>query len=725
MNTPRRQLRLIAAGSTLALTLVLLAQPAYADNGTGAALGPFDLTDSHGIKISQYQLSIDQGGALSPLQMMYYSALTITWDAYRFWVGFIAYVVNWATSLSWVNWVTGPMHAAELALHDQVLQPLNLTSISGTGLMGILLVLAGCAASIHLVRGRPGRGITEALSSAAAAALAVGLLASPVALFAGDGTELAMPLQVAQRTGVELSNIVTNDKASNAPVSSHISVADGNGVGGAGQIITDTFMRPVHQMFNYGTVIDAHSEGCVGAYDKALKAGPYDGGADKVRAAVGGCSKKLQTYADSSSWTRLIGLGIYGFTALVLGALILVFVVLLMMAVLTLTWASLKLLIHAPMAILPGDSRGPGLKDLVDVITSLVFLVAHLVLLSVLIRLTRGVLTATATVPLQARFVGVDLLLLASTGLLIGNYITQRRNAKSLAQRLRERLKMSARPDRPGLASKTGRWLTQPSYSATYGQTGSSAMRRPGSGAGVARQLNRVTASNGFQLAATATRLGVGAASGGASVAVMSAVQTGRAAATVGRAAQTGHRVHNAIRHGAQRATTGHSRVDQALSHTARAHNYLEEQTTKAAAATKTAAVAATTQAVLAAGPRLRGPAPANNAYHMSRRTSQPSLAPGTPKPRVVSAAIRPPARPASSRPAHSDAASTPRPPTLKPAIDPLGSRRRNTPRHLPTMDPATTHVITISRPGAPGPDNPAPPTTRPGGTGGLRKPKR
>lgn len=730
MNTPRRQLRIIAIGAGLALAVALLITPAYADGGSNgaAALGPFDLTDGHGIKISQYQLSLDQGGALNPLQMIFYSALTFTWDAYRFWVGFIAYVVDWATSLTWVSWITGPMHAAEQSLRDQVLQPMNLTSISQAGVMGLLLVLAGAAAAVHMLKGSTSRGLVDALSSAAAAALAVGLLSSPVLLFAGDSTDLAMPLRVAQSTGVELSNVVTGGEVSNGDFTSTTDMDDGDGVGGAGTMITETFIRPVHQMFNYGAVLDVHAANCVGVYDKVLKAGPYEGGADKARDAVGGCDKALKTYADDSSWTRLIGLGIYGFTAAVLGALVLVFVVLLMMSVLTLTWASLKLLIHAPMAILPGDSRGPGLRDLVDVLTSLIFLVAHLVLLSVLIRLIRGVLNATSTVPLQVRFVGVDLLLLASMGLLMASYINQRRGAKSFAQRLRDRLKMTARKERPSFAAKAGQWLAQPSYGATYGQLGGG-VRRPGGPGGGIRSLNRVTASNGFRIASVAGRLGAGAMTGGAAMAVASAVQTGHGAAIIGRATgrtsqagyravQTGYRVHDGLRHGAQRATTGNEHVDRVLVHTARAHNYVEAETKKAAVNT-------TTRAVLTAGPRRRPIGDGQAGYHAVDRANPRALPTRPSQPRNARGTIRPPA---PIRPVLDPATATPRP--AKPA-------QRSPTTTVPAARPRTRVVKPEAKlPPSPRTSGPAPkpaprtkdlpqpaPRPAPAPTDGVRKP--
>ena len=617
MITPRRQLRILAIGAGLALTLPLLIDPAYADGGTtAAALGPFDLTDGRGIKISQYQLSIDQGGPLSPLQTIFYLALTITWDAYRFWIALIAYTVDWATRLTWVSWITGPMHAAEQSLRTQVLEPLNLTTISQTGVMGLLLVLAGAAAGVHLFKGHTSRGLIEVLSSSAAAALSVGLLSSPVLLFAGDGTNLATPLRVAQATGVELSNVVTGGGVSGAPLTATPTTTDGDGPGGAGTMITDTFIRPVHQMFNYGLVIEVDNTGCIATYDKTRKAGPYDGGADEARTAVGGCDQELKEYADDTSWTRLIGLGIYGFTAATLGVLVLVFVTLLMMSVLTLTWASLKLLIHAPMAILPGDSRGPGLRDLVDILTSLIFLVAHLVLLSVLIRLIRGALSATSTVPLQVRFVGVDLLILASTAVLVASHINQRRGARSIAQRLRDRLKLTSGKERPSIAAKAGRWLVQPSYGATYGQLSGSAMRRPGSSA---RRLNRITASNGVQIASLAGRLSAGAATAGAGLALVAATQTSHAAATTVRGIRTGYRVHDGLKQGAQRATTGNERANRLLEHSARAHNLIENRTKQAAART-------TTRTVLLGGPHRRSaadePSPGQFAHQPSRTTT-------------------------------------------------------------------------------------------------------
>lgn len=610
MSRPRNRLlptprRAFVAAIAVATAALLLTGVAHSDDGTGAALGPFNLKDSRGILISQYQLSLDSGNITDFARVLQSQALIGVWDVYRMLIGFIAYVVDWAVAMEWVTWITGPVNAAATSIHDSLLAPLHLDRLGTAGLMGLLLVAAGLVIAVHAARGYTGRALAEVFVSAGVAAAVVGVLAAPVVTFAGDGEEPAAPLRVAQRVGLEVSNLILDKPLSSASMESTVDagqapVAESVQPVKTGSLLVDTFVRPVHQLVNYGTVIDSTHQQCGDAYDKALKGGPYADTA-QARSSVGQCDRKLQEFAESSSWLRVIGLNLYLTTAGLLALLVLLFVVLLVFAVMTLAWSALKLIVHAPLAIVPGDTRGPSIRDLVDVAISLVYVVSGLAALSIVIKLVNATLTDTRGVPLQVRFVGIDLMLIAGLALLIFNYVAHRRGARTMGERIMARLRQSPRKG-PDLGQRVTRWLAQPSFASTSPAAAAPAMR---TGSQQAHRLNRVTASNGFQLAVTAGRV----AAGGATMGVGALALTGKAAVSAGTvglragragaaaAVQAAHetsnawRVHQGLRSGAQHATTGRPVVDTVLGHTARAHQYLDEHAHRATTTAATVAV--------------------------------------------------------------------------------------------------------------------------------------
>ena len=607
--TPRR---LCLAALAAAITVATLTGVAYSDDGTATVLGPFNIADSHGIKISQYELSIDTGGITDFGTTLQSQALTGVWDTYRMLIGFIAYAADWVVGMTWITWITGPINSAAQSIHDSLLTPLHMDQLGTTGLMGLLAATAGAIITIHFIRGRTGRALSEILISATIAAAVVGILAAPVVTFAGTDTEPAAPLRVAQRIGLEISNLILDKPLSDASIESTLQpgqapIAETVQPVHTGGLLVDTFIRPVHQLVNYGTVLDTTNQKCAQAYDQALKGGPYDD-TDKARHLVGRCDKKLEDYAESSSWLRIVGLNLYLITAGLLALLVLIFAVLLVFAVITLTWASLKLIIHAPLAIIPGDTRGPSIRDLVDIAISLVYVVAGIAALSVVIKLTNATLTDTRTVPLQVRFVGIDLILLAGLALLIANYVAHRRGARTVGERIMSRLRQSPRTATP-VGQKAMHWLTQPSFAATNLGAATTAMQH-GSHHG-RRPLNRITASNGVRLAVAAGSV----AAGGAGLGLKTLSGTSKIAYRTGRvgfhAARAGTRaavhtahetskawqVHQTLRRGGQHATTGHNHLDQVLTHTARAHQHLADQASRAV-------TAAAATGVLSVGPR-------------------------------------------------------------------------------------------------------------------------
>lgn len=572
---PRRAI--LYTGIAVAVGTAVLTVPAWADGGTSVGgLSLFDATDSHGIKISQYELSIDRGGLTDQTRAVLTMLLTFLWDTYRWWIGFLAYVVDWTVGMTWVTWITGPLNDAAVHLREAVLQPLGATGFNQQGLIALFCLIAGITGGVAVFRGRAG-GWATMITSACVAALAVGVLAAPVVMFAGNDSEPAKPLRYAQRIGVELGNAATTGKLSNAPIDGKTAETDPIG----GRILVDTFIRPVHQTLNYGAAID-QDKSCAGAYDKVLKAGPYGDDAAKARKVVGACNAKYGDYADNPSNSWLFGLQTFQLAALLLGGVILIFVVLLWFAVIGLAWAALQAMFHTVWAIMPGDSRGPLLRDLADIVVSLLYVTTGIALLSVIMELIKRVLQSNATVPLFAQFIAVDFMLVAALVLLISNYVQHRRGSKTLTKKFTDRLKQSV--PRPQAATKAWEWLKQPS---PRGGGAGYSLNSDGNG-GLVPIINqgpirRVMNSNGGRLAATAGSLAAGAATGGAALAAKSTIAAGRTAGRSYQAARTVQRTYGAIHAGARRATTGQTRVDAALTHGSRAHHHLDHKVSEAA----------------------------------------------------------------------------------------------------------------------------------------------
>ena len=582
---PRRAL--LYTGIASAVGAAMLTVPAWAEDGVSVgALSLFDATDSYGLKISQYELSLDRGGLTDQSTLVLTMLLTFLWDIYRWWIAFLAYVLDWTIGMTWVTWITGPLNDTAVHLREAVLQPLGATGFDQQGLIALFCLIAGTAGGIAIFRGRAGGWVTM-ISSACIAALAVGVLAAPVVLFAGNDSEPAKPLRYAQRIGVEIGNAAVTGQLSNTAMDSRTETEPV-----AGRILLDTFIRPVHQTLNYGASIDQDNK-CVGTYDKALKAGPYGGDAAKARKAVGACNDKYGDYADNPNNSWVFGLQTFELAALLLGALILVFVVLLWFAVICLAWAAVQAMFHTVWAIMPGDSRGPLIRDLADILISLTYVVTGIALLSVIMEMIKRVLQSNAEVPIFAQFIAVDFMLVAGLVLLITNYVRHRRGSKTLTQKFTDRLKQSV--PRPQATTKTWEWLKQPSP-RTAGAGYSLSSDRNGNLVPIINQgpIRRVLNSNGGRLAATAGGLAAGAATGGATLAAKGTMATGKVAArgtiAAGRTAnrsyqatRTVQRTYGAIHAGAQHATTGHTRVDTALVHASRAHHHLDTKISEAA----------------------------------------------------------------------------------------------------------------------------------------------
>ena len=89
--------------------LLLAPQPALAaDSQTPGTLSWITLTDTNGISIWNYELSLDRGGTLHPGRMFWSTLIDIAWGSYRSWVAIALWFLDWVMSLDWLGFVASP-----------------------------------------------------------------------------------------------------------------------------------------------------------------------------------------------------------------------------------------------------------------------------------------------------------------------------------------------------------------------------------------------------------------------------------------------------------------------------------------------------------------------------------------------------------------------------------------------------------------------------------------
>lgn len=585
-------------------TLTAVAAPS---GGGLGAFSLFDMTDSRGIRVSQYELSIDTGGLINPLKIWLASRLLTCWDGYRYSVGLMAYIVDWTISMSWVGVITTPLQAAATQIRDHVVNP--------SGLAGLMLLLSAAAGGLRMVFGRLGAGLWDIVSALAVATAVSLLLVSPVSAVTGG------PLTKVRNTGVAVAAMIDNG---GVLAGTDINTPGAQAKLNAGPVLIDSLVRPAHGLVNYG-VNFTDTQKCTPTYDKALKAGPYwDPEAAEQRKAVAGCDKTLGKYADNAIYTASLGMGVFLVTGFLVGGLILVASALLFIAVMMLAWNLLKLVVTGVIGIGPGDTRGPLIRNACQAAASLIYVGVSVIVLAVILVLIKQSFSAADTAPML-RFLLADVVIVAGLVVVVQTWLAHRRGADSWAQKLMTRMKQTA--PKPTIGAKVGSWLKAPA-GGEAGKYGDFTGAGPAGGWGgsssrgmsVGRMLRPITHSNAFQLAKFA---GLTAATGGAGAVTATAATvrgTAKGAHLVAEGARTAHDVHrtySAVKAGARHATAG-PRADAAIDHTIRARSWLHDQT--ATAATNTAAAA-----VLHLGSKGSQPGPVTGApaHHRSEQADR------------------------------------------------------------------------------------------------------
>ena len=539
-GTGERWFRIIV--TTLVLVVALGSVPAMASGpGLGWMGDGFNVTDSNGIHLFQYQMSLDDGGVTAPLKSMWASIIGMCWNTYLMVVALLCRLLDWTVAMSWVGWITGPLVGLQNDIHDKVLAPLGADSWGGT-VLTLLTTCAGVGVVVKMMRGRTAGAWATGARAAIAAALALGFLAAPVANFAGDTTTLATPLARTQQFGVALSHMITSSVDPGTATAGEVEVPDDMTSTGDSKapklsaIIVDSFVAPVHQQLNYGRIIDAK---CHDKYIEVLKGGPYDDISD-ARDDLGDCDEGLSDYAgDIADGSWLVGFFFYSSTVTGLAAILLVFAGMCWFYVCKLVWSSFMSMLNVLRAI-PGRTD-PLIRDLCSILYSMIGIVGSMVMLGVVMLVIKSVFASDGNVVIKVMVVNM-LEIVGIIGLLVSLWRSHKGE-----EGLRAKINDWMRSKRSEGASAIGQWA--------------------------GRGARRMVRSGGRKLTGLGRRRMVSAAAavvtGGASVGVTRAAKMARMASAARRASAS----YRQIRTGGG-APQGQSKITTAgMSAVAHAHN--------------------------------------------------------------------------------------------------------------------------------------------------------
>lgn len=522
-----------AAGlAVTVLVFVMTAKPAWADDpakpADGSAMNTFDLTDSHGVRISQYQMSIDGGGLSSPGKFFWSQQVLALWEIYRWFIGMLAWAVDWVIGFSWLTWVSKPFNAIATSLKTDV--------IDKTLLVSVAMAIGSFVVGWWIIKGRHASGIAELIASGLILTLATGALANPVAMITGN----AGPLTQARNAGVEVANLITSAGKVSSDDSAQLK-ANTSGM------IVDTFIRVPHQLINFNTVLD-QDKNCSDAYTKALQGGPYKSDDDALRSAVGKCNKQAKEYADNPGAGMLMPLFGVGVSGVLLGLFALFLSMLLFVAVLMALYEAVKLIISLIIGVIPGASRVSVIDGLANLAAMVLAVFSLIVVLGGYLFVVRSVFADAGGVAPMARFLLADLILIAGLVILWKVWKSHTKAAESMRGRARKFAAPKANKiSRPSVPARISNWATAAPANAQHREllsalNGSSAGAAGGGGAGAAGKASGFKARS-RAMAGQATNLLNGTNAGhsvvlagqGAKVAGKGAKVAGKLAVTAGK----------------------------------------------------------------------------------------------------------------------------------------------------------------------------------------------
>lgn len=525
---PTRWRRLLTVLGTVAGVMIGGAVPAWATSETPPALSWMVLKDSKGINVWSYEMSLNTGGVTSPGKFVWSFLVALVWQGYRAIVVFAIWLINWVLGFSWLDWVSTPV----IALSKSI------TSLVHTfGLAPTFLTIMAATAAVHIFRGRWTLGAFDLVVGCAIAALAVGGLSNPVGLVTGQSGYIMQSRDL----GLELSSGLAHngDTASNADQMRQQTSA----------MLVDTFIRMPDEMINFGRSLQG--DPCEAKFDEVMRSGPH-GGDDTVRNAMKDCNASMGDYADNPNSGMAISTIILSPSAIFVLLFALLLCVAVMLAVVTVLYESLKLIVVMVWAILPGESRGSLWQTFANLVMALATMTFAVVFLTAYLLLLQSVFSSSnsGSNGVMATFIFIDLLIFMGIIMFWRGRTALKRSAARLAAMMAKRpaggsssrLPAPQRSGLPGQAAalQAGRMLSQRAQGSGSGGSGGAGAEPGKSGwvpagtKGETRSVPRAGASGGGAAGAAVGAAGAGSRRRGGKAGAAAGMAAAGAAAGAG-----------------------------------------------------------------------------------------------------------------------------------------------------------------------------------------------
>ena len=419
--------RVAAAVAVMPVVSLAAAGPVWAASGDGSGrlgqtppvLSWIQLTDSRGVSIWNYELSLDRGGVTSPDKFFWSAVTDSCWGAYRSWCALALWFLDWVLSFDWLQVIAAPLLTTGDAMASVVAQ---------VGASKALLTITAVVAVVWMMRGRWATGLWELSIALVIASLASGVFAQPVRMLVGEGGLIAQ----SQQWGLGLSTALANHGQPTGASAQQLRQAQ------TGQLV-DTFVRAPTQLVNFGRVLDGGT--CEDVYTEAVKGGPY-GSKSTIRDKVNACDPTLGEYAAAPSASMGLGSLLFMPASVVVLLLAIVLAGSVIAAGCNAMFQGLKAIVTLVTGLLPGGGRASLMLTAAETVIALAIIVFTAVFLGIFLQVVQALFTSGSGESFPKTFAIVDIVLVV--GIVV--YRRQRQRFKDAAHRMAQL--MSKRPGR-------------------------------------------------------------------------------------------------------------------------------------------------------------------------------------------------------------------------------------------------------------------------------------
>lgn len=362
------------ASTTISLALMNLAAapPAAADAGTLALASWINVTDSHGVSVGAYGLSLDNGSLTNPTAGA--SSLITHWlyGIFQTIIGLALWLVDNVLSFEWLDVLAKPLNDLGPKLTAIALHPFLIVAV-GT--------IAAVIIALNMVRGRVSKAGAQIGTAAVLALLAVTLANKPLAELIGSGGLLAQGRDI----GIQLATALSPDSQS---------LSGRDMVHRLSANLADHFARTPTMVWNFGADLDGPGYHCGNLWSAAINAGDLDLVKDAVRSCPQG--RQLHDYAINGAAQHLTT----GFMAVVFAlAVLVVFGYLcynvVILALSALFWAIVAVF-AAVAGLIPGPAQTLAVKAALDAIFSWLGMAVYVAVVGVVGALSAALFNATS-----------------------------------------------------------------------------------------------------------------------------------------------------------------------------------------------------------------------------------------------------------------------------------------------------------------------------------------